>query len=157
MKLYASEWQNRTYAWLAQPVEHTALDLWVVSLSLTLSVEITFYLCILRGGGAVRGGERIKQALRCQHRARRGARTHEPWDRDLSWKSRVGRSSDWAIRAPWNYLKNDKMVNFMIRVFYFLFSVWCIFLAKVIQKTQNSISVLIVCDSSTCLWCSAIN
>ena len=29
--------------------------------------------------------ENLKQALHCQHRARCGAWTHKPWDRDLSW------------------------------------------------------------------------
>ena len=40
------------------------------------------------GEGRERGRHRIRsrlQARSCQHRARRGARTQEPWDRDLSW------------------------------------------------------------------------
>ena len=41
----------------------------------------------MSGKGAERGRHRIQsrlQALSCQHRARRGARTHELWDHDLS-------------------------------------------------------------------------
>ena len=40
------------------------------------------------GRGRERGVHRIQsrlQALSCQHRGRRGAWTHEPWDHDLSW------------------------------------------------------------------------
>ena len=40
------------------------------------------------GEGGERGRHRIQrrlQALSCQHRSQRGARTHEPWDHDLSW------------------------------------------------------------------------
>ena len=33
------------------------------------------------------------QALSCQHRAQSGARTHEPWDRDLSWSWTLNRLS----------------------------------------------------------------
>ena len=39
------------------------------------------------GGGAEREGDRTGsrlQAPSCQHRVRRGARTHKPWDHDLS-------------------------------------------------------------------------
>ena len=41
-----------------------------------------------RGRVRERGRHRIwsrLQALSCQHRARRGAQTHGPWDHDLSW------------------------------------------------------------------------
>ena len=41
-----------------------------------------------QGRGREKGRHRIwnrLQALSCQHRARWGARTHEPWDRDLNW------------------------------------------------------------------------
>ena len=43
-----------------------------------------------------RGRHRIRsrlQALSCQHRARRGALTHEPWDHDLSWSRMLNRLS----------------------------------------------------------------
>ena len=48
------------------------------------------------GGGRERGRHRIRrrlQALSCQHRARRGAQTHELWDRDLRWGQRLKRQS----------------------------------------------------------------
>ena len=48
------------------------------------------------GRGRERGRHRIKsrlQALSCQHRAQRGARTHKPWDHDLSWSRTVNRLS----------------------------------------------------------------
>ena len=51
-------------------------------------------------GGSEREGHRIwnrLQALSCQHRARRGARTHWPWDHDLS-RSRP--LNHWATQAP---------------------------------------------------------
>ena len=41
----------------------------------------------MNGGGSERGRHRMGnrlQALSCQHRARRGARTHGPWDHDPS-------------------------------------------------------------------------
>ena len=40
-------------------------------------------------GQRARGTHRFRsklQALSCQHRAWRGARIHEPWDHDLSWR-----------------------------------------------------------------------
>ena len=43
-----------------------------------------------------RGRHRIQsrlQAPSCQHRAQRGARTHEPWDHDLSWSQLLNRLS----------------------------------------------------------------
>ena len=54
----------------------------------------------MNGGGAEREGDRIGnrlQALSHQPRARRGARTHGPRDRDLA---EVGRSTDCATQAP---------------------------------------------------------
>ena len=54
----------------------------------------------MNGGGAERGRHRIGnrlQALSHQPRARRGARTHGPRDRDLA---EVGRSTDCATQAP---------------------------------------------------------
>ena len=58
-----------------------------------------------RGRGRERGRHRIRnrlqgnrlQALSHQPRARRGARTHGPRDRDLA---EVGRLTDWATQAP---------------------------------------------------------
>ena len=43
-------------------------------------------------GAEREGSHRIRsrlQALRCRDRARHGARTHEPWDHDLSWSQMV--------------------------------------------------------------------
>ena len=40
------------------------------------------------------------QALRCQHRARHGARTHKPWDHDLSWS------------RPFNWLSHPNTPKF---------------------------------------------
>ena len=54
----------------------------------------------MNGGGSERGRHRIRnrlQALSCQHKARRGARTHGPRDRDLA---EVGRLTDCATQAP---------------------------------------------------------
>ena len=48
-----------------------------------------------RARGRERGRHRIRnrlQALSCQHRARRGARTHGPWDHDLS--------RSWTLNRP---------------------------------------------------------
>ena len=53
-----------------------------------------------RGRGRERGRHRIRnrlQALSHQPRARRGARTHGLWDRDLA---EVGRLTDCATQAP---------------------------------------------------------
>ena len=47
-------------------------------------------------GQRERGRHRIQsrfQALSCQHRAQCGARTHGPWDHDLSWSQKVNRLS----------------------------------------------------------------
>ena len=54
----------------------------------------------MNGGGSERGRHRIwnrLQALSCQHRAQRGARTHGSRDHDLS---EVGCSTDWATQVP---------------------------------------------------------
>ena len=54
----------------------------------------------MNGGGAEREGDRIGsrlQALSHQPRARRGARTHGPRDRDLA---EVGRLTDGATQVP---------------------------------------------------------
>ena len=68
---------------------------------------LTFYLFLRqreteheRGWGRERGRHRIRsrlQALSCQPRARCGARTHGPRDRDLA---EVGRLTDCATQAP---------------------------------------------------------
>ena len=50
----------------------------------------------MNGGGSERGRHRIwnrLQALSCQHRARRRARTHGPRDHDLSWSRPLNRLS----------------------------------------------------------------
>ena len=52
------------------------------------------------GRGRERGRHRIRnrlQALSCQHRAGCGARTHEPWNRDLSRSLTL---NWWATQAP---------------------------------------------------------
>ena len=49
-----------------------------------------------QGRGRERGRHRIRsrlQALGCQHRAQYGARTHEPWDHDLSRSRTLNRLS----------------------------------------------------------------
>ena len=49
-----------------------------------------------QGRGRERGRHRIRnrlQALSCQHTARRGARTHGPWDHDLSRSRTLNRPS----------------------------------------------------------------
>ena len=53
-----------------------------------------------RERGRHRIGNRL-QALSHQPRARRGARTHGPWDRDLA---EVGRLTDCATQAPHKWL-----------------------------------------------------
>ena len=53
-------------------------------------------------GQRERGRHRIQnrlQALSCQHRAWRGARTHESWDHGLSWSRTLNRLSHPG--APW--------------------------------------------------------
>ena len=50
----------------------------------------------MNGGGSERGRHRIRnrlQALSCQHRAPRGAPTHEPRDHDLSRSRKLNRLS----------------------------------------------------------------
>ena len=50
----------------------------------------------MNGGGSKRGRHRIwnrLQALSCQHRVQRGARTHRPRDHDLSWSRMLNRPS----------------------------------------------------------------
>ena len=62
-----------------------------------------------------RGRHRIPsrlQAPSCQHRARRGARTHEPWDHDLKGSRR---STNWTTEAP------------LVSLYINQFSVVCIF------------------------------
>ena len=56
-----------------------------------------------RKRGIHRIGSRL-QVLSCQHGARCGARTHEPWDHDLS-RSRTLSLTDWATQAPHYFFK----------------------------------------------------
>ena len=51
-----------------------------------------------------RGRHRIRsrfQALSCQHRARHGAQTHEPWDHDLSRSRKLNRLSHPGTPRIW--------------------------------------------------------
>ena len=74
----------------------------------------------MNGGGSERGRHRIwnrLQALSCQHRARRGSRTHGPPDHDLSrsrllnWLSHPGAPgmffSDMTCLTCWNTVNRD--------------------------------------------------
>ena len=65
-------------------------------------------------GRSERGWHRIwnrLQALSCQHKAQRGARTHGPWDRDLSRSRPLNRlshpgapaSDSWFWLRSWSY------------------------------------------------------
>ena len=69
-----------------------------------------FFICIWererqsasRGGGRERRRHRIRsrlQALSSQHRARRGAQTHRPWDHDRSWSWTLNRLSHQAPQS----------------------------------------------------------
>ena len=62
------------------------------------------------GRGRERGRHRIwsrLQALNWQHRARRGARTHELWDHDLSWS----RTLNWLSHpGAWTTLSLEENV-----------------------------------------------
>ena len=60
------------------------------------------------GRGRERGRHRIwsrLQALSCQHRARHGARTHEPYDHDLSWSQMLNRLSHPGATPPPPFFK----------------------------------------------------
>ena len=48
--------------------------------------------------------ENPKQAPICQHRARGGARTHEPWDHDLSWNQESDAQPTEPPRRPFFFL-----------------------------------------------------
>ena len=69
-------------------------------------------------GHRERGRHRIRsrlQAPSCQHRALHGARTHGPWDHDLSRSQRL---ADWATQAPpmvkkKKYPKINKMIRWI--------------------------------------------
>ena len=70
----------------------------------------------MNGGGSERGRHRIwsrLQALSCQHRVRCGARTHGPWDHDLSrcWMlnrlSHPGAAPTWRKNFYWEELVID--------------------------------------------------
>ena len=69
-------------------------------------------------GRAERGRHRIRsrlQALSCQHRTRRGAWTHEPWDR--AW-AKVGSLTDWATQAPLlrSFLKTSLLIGALVSI-----------------------------------------
>ena len=74
----------------------------------------------MNGGGAEREGDRIQsrlQALSCQHRARRGAQTHRPQDRDLSrsWPlNRLSHPGTPVIELLEDYLE---LVNYFLLSF----------------------------------------
>ena len=84
------------------PIENILYDRFYGQFSIRI-IKLLHCLFILRardraraGVGTEREGDRIRsslQALSCQHRARRGARTHGPRDHDLS-RAEVGRSTD---------------------------------------------------------------
>ena len=73
----------------------------------------------MNGGGAEREGDRIGNRLQApshQPRARRGARTHGPRDRDLA---EVGRLTDCATQAPlWSFLVLSEPMCFLYRILY---------------------------------------
>ena len=73
------------------------------------------------GRGRERGRYRIQSKLRalsCQHRARHGARTHIPWDHDLSWS--------WTLN--WlNHPHAPVMYNFLKLWFGFISHLFCLF------------------------------
>ena len=60
----------------------------------------------MSGEGAERGRHRIGnrlQALSYQHRARCGARTHEPWSHGLSWSQLPNRLSHPGAPGQWSF------------------------------------------------------
>ena len=66
-----------------------------------------------QGRGRERGRHRIRsrlQALSCQHRARRGARTHRPWDHDLSRSRTLNRLSHPGAPTGTHYKCSKKNV-----------------------------------------------
>ena len=66
------------------------------------------------GRGRERGRHRIRsrlQALSCQHRARHGARTHEPWDHDLSRSQTLNRLSHPGAPPTESFLKITERVR----------------------------------------------
>ena len=69
--------------------------------SLVFNVCLFIYLESTQAGEEQREREKEnpKQTPFCQCRAQLGARTHKPWDHDLS-RSRVWHSTDWATQAP---------------------------------------------------------
>ena len=82
---------DREVHWEAQKRSYQVLKSILVE-----HVSLNFFSCLFifereteckRGKGRERGRHRIQsrlQAMSCQHRAQRGARTHRPRDRDLS-------------------------------------------------------------------------
>ena len=53
-------------------------------------IERAWACAFMQERGRERRRENSKQAPCCQHRALRGAWSHEPWDHDLSWLSHSG-------------------------------------------------------------------
>ena len=76
-----------------------------------------------QGRGRERGRHRIRsrlQALSCQHRARRGARTHRPWDHDLSRSWTLNRlshpgapSSISTYRLSWSIVLSTSFISLL--------------------------------------------
>ena len=63
-----------------------------------------------QGRSRERGRHRIRsrlQALSCQHRARHGAQTREPWDHDLSWSRTLNWLSHPGAPCPFVFLQRS--------------------------------------------------
>ena len=78
-----------------------------------------------QGRGRKRGRHRIQsglQALSCQHRSRRGARIHRPWDHDLSQSRTLNRLSHpgappgWIFKVIYRCVYNmkDEVLNVIL-------------------------------------------
>ena len=94
------------------------------------------------GGGEERG-DRIwnrLQALSCQHRAQCGARTHEPWDHDLSRSRTLNRLSHTGAPVFPIVFK----VSFLTFVFYS---------ASVSSHLESLVLVKIFSFMDSCCWC----
>ena len=91
-KLWAHDlsW-SRTLNWLSHPGAPSVTVL-LIEIQRVMEYFFNLYLFLReteneQGRNRERGRHRIRsrlQALSCQHRAWHGARTHEPWDHDLS-------------------------------------------------------------------------
>ena len=71
--------------------------------------------CVSRGRNRERDRDKDRiwsklQALSCQHRARCGARTHEPWDHDLSWSQTLHRLSHPGTLSVWLMISVQSMI-----------------------------------------------